>query len=92
MPYFIEVHGYQEKVPEYLLAYKKDNDNTPSSSEKSNYDDSSQKEENSGTLKLDAICILVNIRYSQDISLLNEAREKLEVILIIIGLENITIT
>ena len=85
MPYFIEVHGYQEKVPEYLLAYKKDNDNTPSSSEKSNHDDSSQKEENSGTLKLDAICALVNICYPQDISLLNEAREKLEVILIIIG-------
>ena len=38
-----------------------------------------QKEDtNKGTLTLDATCAPANIRYPQDISLLNEAREKLE--------------
>lgn len=36
---------------------------------------------NSGTLIIDATCAPVNIRYPQDISLLNEAREKLETII-----------
>ncbi len=36
---------------------------------------------NKGTLILDATCAPVNIRYPQDVSLLNEAREKLEAIL-----------
>lgn len=36
---------------------------------------------NKGTLTLDATCAPVNIRYPQDISLLNEAREKLEAII-----------
>lgn len=39
-------------------------------------------QENQGTLILDAICAPVNIRYPQDISLLNEAREKLEVLIL----------
>lgn len=30
---------------------------------------------------MDATCVLINIRYPQDLSLLNEAREKLEVII-----------
>ena len=34
-----------------------------------------------GTLILDATCAPVNIRYPQDVSLLNEAREKLETII-----------
>ena len=38
-------------------------------------------QENQGTLILDATCAPVNIRYPQDISLLNEAREKLEVLI-----------
>lgn len=38
--------------------------------------------ENQGTLMLDATCAPSNIRYPQDISLLNEAREKLEAIII----------
>ena len=37
---------------------------------------------NSGTLMLDATCAPSNIRYPQDFSLLNEAREKLETIII----------
>jgi hypothetical protein len=38
----------------------------------------SSESENSGTLILDATCAPSNIRYPQDFSLLNEAREKLE--------------
>lgn len=37
--------------------------------------------ENEGTLILDATCAPANIRYPQDVSLLNEAREKLEAII-----------
>lgn len=68
------------EVNEYLLAHKDDdNDHTPLSS--GNSDDTSEKEVNKGTLILDATCAPVNIRYPQDISLLNEAREKLETII-----------
>ena len=41
-----------------------------------------QEPENKGTLMLDATCVPSNIRYPQDFSLLNEAREKLETIII----------
>ena len=41
-----------------------------------------QVPENKGTLLLDATCAPSNIRYPQDFSLLNEAREKLETIII----------
>ena len=41
-----------------------------------------QEPENQGTLMLDATCAPSNIRYPQDFSLLNEAREKLETIII----------
>ena len=37
--------------------------------------------DNEGTLILDASCAPVNIKYPQDVSLLNEAREKLETII-----------
>lgn len=40
-----------------------------------------QQPENEGTLIIDATCAPANIRYPQDISLLNEAREKLESII-----------
>lgn len=40
------------------------------------------EEGNKGTLILDATCAPANIRYPQDVSLLNEAREKLEEILL----------
>ncbi len=67
---------------EYLLAHKDDDDHLPPSSIKE--DDSTNVEEtsaNQGTLTLDASCVPVYIRYPQDISLLNEAREKLETII-----------
>lgn len=41
----------------------------------------SEPEKNKGTLIVDATCAPTNIRYPQDISLLNEAREKLETML-----------
>ena len=41
-----------------------------------------QAPENKGTFMLDATCAPSNIRYPQDFSLLNEAREKLETIII----------
>ena len=50
----------------------------------SNGQDTKQEQfpENKGTLMLDATCAPSNIRYPQDFSLLNEAREKLETIII----------
>jgi IS5 family transposase len=71
------------EVNEYLLFHKDDDDNnnTPPSSENASDNDSSQESTNRGTLTLDATCAPANIRYPQDISLLNEAREKLETIL-----------
>ena len=45
-------------------------------------DKSESEPENKGTLMLDATCAPSNIRYPQDFSLLNEAREKLETIII----------
>ena len=62
--------------------HKKDDDDIPSYDSSNNSDDSSETEKkNNGTLMLDATCAPSNIRYPQDISLLNEAREKLETII-----------
>lgn len=68
------------EVNEYLLAHKDDDkdDHTPSSGENSSDVNTAKEETNKGTLTFDAICAPANIRYPQDISLLNEAREKLE--------------
>jgi hypothetical protein len=57
---------------------KNDDDSKPGSGSSS--DDSTDTDEpsNEGTLILDATCAPSNIRYPQDFSLLNEAREKLE--------------
>ena len=68
---------------EYLLAHKDDgrNDNTPPSVGGSGMPDVPKEDGNKGTLTLDATCTPVKIRYPQDISLLNEAREKLEAII-----------
>lgn len=69
---------------ECLLAHKdgKGDDGTPPSpgagAPRANR---SEEEENQGTLVLDATCALVDICYPQDVSLLNEAREKLETII-----------
>ena len=65
---------------EYLLAHK-DDEHTPPSSGGADDSSSEEKETNSGTLTLDATCAPANIRYPQDVSLLNEAREKLETII-----------
>ena len=64
----------------YLLDYKDDDkdDHTPPSVGKSGDDGTAKEDTNKGTLTLDATCAPANIRYPQDISLLNEAREKLE--------------
>ena len=56
-----------------------DHTNPPSGGEN---DESKAELENKGTLMLDATCAPSNIRYPQDFSLLNEAREKLETIII----------
>ena len=68
------------EVNEYLLAHKEDDkdDHTHPSVGKSGDDGTAKEDTNKGTLTLDATCAPANIRYPQDISLLNEAREKLE--------------
>ena len=68
------------EVNEYLLAHKDDDkdDHTPLSGGKTNDDGTAKEATHKGTLTLDATCAPANIRYPQDISLLNEAREKLE--------------
>ena len=66
---------------EYLLAHKDDDKNNPTPPSAGGSGDDPSKEENKGTLTLDATCAPANIRYPQDISLLNEAREKLETII-----------
>ena len=69
------------EVNEYLLAHKDADNNTPPSSGNSDDTDPLKEDTNKGTLTLDATCAPANIRYPQDISLLNEAREKLETII-----------
>lgn len=66
---------------EYLLARKDDDKNNPTPPSDGGFGDDTSKKENKGTLTLDATCAPANIRYPQDISLLNEAREKLETII-----------
>ena len=62
---------------------KKDDDDHSNPPAGGNGNDKSESEpENKGTLMLDATCAPSNIRYPQDFSLLNEAREKLETIII----------
>ena len=65
------------EVNEYILTEKEGHGQPPSSGPSG---DSRDPEEpgNKGTLTLDATCAPAHIRYPQDISLLNEAREFLE--------------
>lgn len=91
LQYFIGLPGYQEEPPfdpstlvlflkqldvdaimdaNAIMFDKKDDDKTEDATSG-----------NQGTLIVDATCALANIRYPQDISLLNEAREKLEAII-----------
>ena len=62
----------------YILNHK-DDDNPPPTDLGSG--DNGSAPSNTGTLTLDATAAPVNIRYPQDVSLLNEAREKLETII-----------
>ena len=71
---------------EYILSNqnKKDDDDNPKPPTGGGTSDdapSNSEPDNEGTLILDATCAPVNIRYPQDVSLLNEAREKLETII-----------
>ena len=67
---------------EYLLSHRDgDNNSTPPPAGTSGGSDAGDGDTNKGTLILDATCAPANIRYPQDISLLNEAREKLETII-----------
>ena len=68
-----------------LMFYHRNDDDNPLSSGSSSDAPSSSQDKtdfgtagNQGTLIVDATCAPANIRYPQDISLLNEAREKLE--------------
>ena len=72
---------------EYMLSNlnkknDEDDDSKPPTGGGTPKDDAASDEpENKGTLILDATCAPVNIRYPQDVLLLNEAGEKLETIL-----------
>jgi len=80
-----------KEVNEYMFGTAEDNDdvdgdNGESSSsgnqdDMGNDDNSQEESRNSGTLMLDATCAPANIAYPTDINLLNEAREKLEVMI-----------
>lgn len=77
---------------EYILASTKekptepknkdDDHNPPKSGGGAAESEDSAQSDHKGTLILDATCAPSNIRYPQDFSLLNEAREKLETIII----------
>ena len=68
------------EVNEYLLTHKDDDkdDHTPPSGGETSDVSTTREDTNKGTLTLDATRTPANIRYPQDIPLLNEAREKLE--------------
>ena len=71
------------EINEMIIAYnaqKSDDDDSDGgdNNDCNNTDDTSDSSANSGTLILDATCAPQNIKYPQDIELLNETREKLE--------------
>lgn len=63
---------------ESVLSRKDDRKGPPSSGSSAEGGNPEKEPENKGTLTLDATCAPAHIRYPQDISLLNEAREFLE--------------
>lgn len=68
-----------EMIIEYNTQKSEDNDsNDGGNNSGSDTDNTSDSSRNSGTLILDATCAPQNIKYPQDIELLNETREKLE--------------
>ena len=71
------------EINEMIIAFnaqQDDDDSNDSSGDagQSDHQDSADESGNAGTLILDATCAPQNIKYPQDIELLNEAREKLE--------------
>lgn len=71
------------EINEMIIAFnaqQDDDDSNDGSGDagQSDRQDSATDSENAGTLILDATCAPQNIKYPQDIELLNEAREKLE--------------
>lgn len=67
------------EINEMIIDFNKPNDPTPPDGGGSSSDDSAPGEsDNAGTVVLDATCASQNIRYPQDVNLLNEARENLE--------------
>ena len=71
------------EINEMIIAFnaQQDDDDSNDGSEdagQSDQQDSATDSENAGTLILDATCAPQNIKYPQDVELLNEAREKLE--------------
>ena len=71
------------EINEMIIAFnaqQDDDDSNDGSGDagQSDQQDSATDSENAGTLILDATCAPQNIKYPQDIELLNEAREKLE--------------
>lgn len=68
-----------EMIIEYNAQKNDDDDHDGNAnSDTSDHQDETNESENAGTLILDATCAPQNIKYPQDIELLNEAREKLE--------------
>ena len=87
------------EINEYIISKSKkkqndDNDNQPPKNQPPTETDIADKkdeikvESNNGTVAIDATCAPSNIRYPMDASLLNEAREKLEVIVKLLCKEN----
>ena len=71
------------EINEMIIAFNTqqgddDSDDGSGDAGQSDQQDSAADSENAGTLILDATCAPQNIKYPQDIELLNEAREKLE--------------
>lgn len=86
MDVIMEANEYMlEAFKEKTTKDKSDDDHTNPPSSGGDGESEAEPEqvpENKGTLILDATCAPSNIRYPQDFSLLNEAREKLETIII----------
>lgn len=86
MDVIMEANEYMlEAFKEKTTKDKSDDDHTNPPSSGGDGESEAEPEqvpENKGTLMLDATCAPSNIRYPQDFSLLNEAREKLETIII----------
>jgi hypothetical protein len=66
------------EINEMIIAFNTPDDPNPGGGNPSENDASAEGDENTGTLVLDATCAPQNIKYPQDVNLLNEARENLE--------------